>query len=99
MTNGDDSTEETTDDVYIIFDESDLLIICLSIKISIEGDGIEEITYKVFKIIYESDLIIYLSIKLSIEGDTTVESSDEVDTTADKSDVNESEGVNDKTEV
>ena len=44
-------------------------------------------------------IIIYLSIKLSIEGDTTEESSDEVDTTADKSDVNESDGVNEKTEV
>ena len=44
-------------------------------------------------------VIFLLSIKLSIKGDTTEESSDEVDTTADKSDVNESDGVNEKTEV
>ena len=54
----------------------------------------EEITDNFYTIIDESDLlIIYLSIKLSIEGDTTEESSDEVDTTADKSDVYESDGV------
>ena len=55
----------------------------------------EEITDNFYTIIDESDVTICIPIK----GDATEESSDEVDTTADKSDVNESDGVNEKTEV